>query len=115
MQIELLVRRNWPTRAELATALFEWIEAFYNPKRRHSLGYLAPIEVETLHADAATAACSIQRNRPVDPGQVTTRQPGALELGTRFHHSETGYALHVAMGLSGVVRVKRTPTDFGAK
>lgn len=57
MQIELLDRRDWPTRAELATALFEWIEAFYNPKRRHSaLGYLAPIEFETLHTDAATAA-----------------------------------------------------------
>lgn len=44
MQIEFLDRRDWPTRAELTIALFEWIEAFYNPKRRHSaLGYLAPI------------------------------------------------------------------------
>ncbi len=24
-------RRTWPTRAEPATAIFEWIEAFYNP------------------------------------------------------------------------------------
>ena len=31
MQIELLDRRTWTTRAELATAIFEYIEAFYNP------------------------------------------------------------------------------------
>jgi len=30
MQIELLDRRAWATRAELAKAIFEWIEAFYN-------------------------------------------------------------------------------------
>ncbi|MDQ4037202.1 MAG: IS3 family transposase, partial [Actinomycetota bacterium] len=36
LQIELLDRRNWPTRADLANAIFEWIEAFYNPLRRHS-------------------------------------------------------------------------------
>jgi putative transposase len=57
MQIELLDRSSWETRAELAGAMFEWIEAFYNPTRRHSaLGYLSPIEFETLHTDAASAA-----------------------------------------------------------
>jgi putative transposase len=57
MQIELLDRRTWPTRAELANAIFEWIEAFYNPTRRHSaLGYLSPIEFEALHTNTATAA-----------------------------------------------------------
>jgi len=41
MQIELLDRRIWTTRAELASAIFEYIEAFYNPVRRHSaLDYL---------------------------------------------------------------------------
>ena len=48
MQIELLDRRRWSTRAELAAAVFEWIEAFYNPTRRHSaLGYLTPTEWTT--------------------------------------------------------------------
>jgi putative transposase len=57
MQIELLDRRTWTTRAELANAIFEWIEAFYNPIRRHSaLGYLAPIEFEDLHTAPETAA-----------------------------------------------------------
>jgi putative transposase len=36
MQIELLDRQRWTTRQDLANAIFEWIEAFYNPVRRHS-------------------------------------------------------------------------------
>jgi putative transposase len=57
LQIELLDRRNWATRAELASAIFEWIEAFYNPIRRHSaLGYLSPLEHEKLHSTANEAA-----------------------------------------------------------
>uniref|UniRef100_UPI001CC98C7B IS3 family transposase n=1 Tax=Pseudonocardia sp. ICBG1293 TaxID=2844382 RepID=UPI001CC98C7B len=36
MQLELLDSRTWKTRAELATAIFEWIECWYNPLRRHS-------------------------------------------------------------------------------
>ena len=57
MQIELLDRRRWSTRAELASAIFEWIEAFYNPTRRHSaLDYLSPIDYERHHTTAAPAA-----------------------------------------------------------
>jgi len=41
---------RWTTRTELATAIFEYIEAFYNPIRRHSApGYLSPIDYEPLH------------------------------------------------------------------
>jgi putative transposase len=57
MQIELLDRRTWPTRAALANGIFEWIEAFYNPTRRHSaLAYLSPIDYEHLHTAAQSAA-----------------------------------------------------------
>lgn len=57
MQIELLDRRSWPTRASLATAIFEWIEAFYNPTRRHSsLNYLSPIDYENRDTATPTAA-----------------------------------------------------------
>ena len=47
MQIELLNRRKWKTRVELANAIFEYIEIFHNRQRRHSaLGYKTPIEYE---------------------------------------------------------------------
>jgi len=36
MQLELLDINKWSTRAELASAMFEWIECWYNPYRRHS-------------------------------------------------------------------------------
>ncbi len=57
MQIELLDRREWATKAELGTAIFEWIEAFYNPVRRHSgIGYYSPNQFEALHTAAFQAA-----------------------------------------------------------
>jgi putative transposase len=36
MQTELLDRRRWRTRVELANAIFEYIEGFYNRRCRHS-------------------------------------------------------------------------------
>lgn len=51
LQCELLDRHRWETRAELARAMFHWIEAFYNPTRRHStLRYLSPVDYETTGA-----------------------------------------------------------------
>jgi putative transposase len=50
MQLELLDTKTWATRSELANAIFEWIECWYNPKRRHSsIGMLSPTEFETRH------------------------------------------------------------------
>ncbi len=47
LQLELLDRHPWRSRRELALAIFEWIEAWYNPRRRHSsIGDLAPVEHE---------------------------------------------------------------------
>jgi putative transposase len=46
---ELVNRRPWPSRLELQTAVFEYIEAFYNRQRRHStLGMMSPIAYEQL-------------------------------------------------------------------
>ena len=57
LQRELLDTRRWANRTDLAAAIFEWIEAWYNPQRRHSaLDYLSPIEHKRLHTAAATAA-----------------------------------------------------------
>ena len=47
LQTELLDQHNWPTRQCLRSAIFEFIEGFYNRKRRHSaLDYLFPAEFE---------------------------------------------------------------------
>ena len=44
---ELVYRRRFATRAEAREAIFDFIETFYNPRRRHStLGYLSPMEFE---------------------------------------------------------------------
>jgi putative transposase len=50
LQLELLDSKTWQTRDELANAIFEWIECWYNPNRRHSsIGMHSPITFETLH------------------------------------------------------------------
>jgi transposase InsO family protein len=47
---ELVNRQSWPTRRELGSAVFEYIEVFYNRERRHStLGMLSPAEYEQTH------------------------------------------------------------------
>jgi hypothetical protein len=47
MQVELLDRRRWKTRLELANAIFEYLEIWHDRQRRHSrLGMLTPIEFE---------------------------------------------------------------------
>jgi transposase InsO family protein len=57
MQRELLDRQRWNSKAQLGSAIFEWIEVFYNPRRRHSaLGYLSPVQFEQLHPAAPAAA-----------------------------------------------------------
>ncbi|BAU33137.1 transposase orfB for insertion sequence element [Microcella alkaliphila] len=57
MQREMLDRTVWDSRTQLASAMFEWIEGSYNPRRRHtSLGNLSPAEFQALHTTAATSA-----------------------------------------------------------
>ncbi|MQS16304.1 transposase [Streptomyces kaniharaensis] len=47
----MLGDRPWPSRAAARTAIFEWIEAWYNIRRLHSsLGYRSPAEYETVLA-----------------------------------------------------------------
>ncbi len=47
LKLELVYQVQWQTRAEARTAIFEYLEMFYNRRRRHSsLGYLSPVEFE---------------------------------------------------------------------
>jgi putative transposase len=57
LKTELLYRSSWPTRQVVKTAIFEYIEGFYNTRRRHSaLGYLSPAEFEEVKLGAEDAA-----------------------------------------------------------
>ncbi len=47
LEWELIERNDWSRRDEARLAIFEYIECWYNQKRRHSsLGYLSPVEYE---------------------------------------------------------------------
>jgi putative transposase len=57
LKTELIDRRSWPTRDDARRAIFDYIEGWYNPRRRHSaLGYQSPAEYEKMTTKAADAA-----------------------------------------------------------
>lgn len=48
-----LCTNGWNSRAEAGTALFTWIESWYNPRRLHSvLSYQSPCQYEQQHTAA---------------------------------------------------------------
>lgn len=54
LECELLDRTTLKTPLHGRAAIFDFIEGFYNPRRRHSaLGYLSPIDFERLHAESS--------------------------------------------------------------
>lgn len=58
LECELLDRTSFKTKLQARTALFTFIEGWYNPRRRHgSIGYLAPMEFE-------------RRNMKLDKGRL---------------------------------------------
>ena len=64
LEKELLRGRSFKTRQEAKTAIFNWIEGWYNPRRRHSrLGYRSPDQFEQAHDSVAA-----------DPSDIKERQ-----------------------------------------
>jgi putative transposase len=56
LEKDLLRRNSFPTRQEARTAVFDYIEAFYNPVRLHStLGYQSPAEYEKMTTEEKAA------------------------------------------------------------
>lgn len=77
LECELLARRRFATKAEARLAVFEFMEGWYNPTRRHSrLGQISPIEFERRHSTnreravthrpARSFACEAPARGPVD-------------------------------------------------
>jgi transposase InsO family protein len=55
--MELVYLTDFVTRHQARSALFEYIEVFYNRRRRHSsLGYLSPLEYEQAALPGKLAA-----------------------------------------------------------
>lgn len=56
LKIELDLDRIWPTRAAARSEVVQFVEGWYNRRRRHSaLGYLTPIEFEARQQDRQAA------------------------------------------------------------
>ena len=75
LESELIARRSFHTRAEANRALFDFIEGWYNPHRRHSsLGDLSPNDFECAarrQPPAASAQAEVPnhpRGSPPTPG-----------------------------------------------
>ncbi len=74
LECELIKRRSLHTQAEARSAIFQFIEGWYNTKRRHSaLGYLSPNEFERRAAATARHARGDARDRDrtgLEPCQI---------------------------------------------
>jgi putative transposase len=84
LECELLERTRFATPAAARAALFDFIEGWYNPRRRHSaLGYLSPIRYERTHAaptaippgPPATAAAVLPPGAPLKEGVAISLSP----------------------------------------
>jgi putative transposase len=77
---DLIHRRSWPTKAEARTAVFEYIEAFYNRRRRHSrLGMLSPVDYEnSSHTiDGVRAASRLAHTNKINYNTTSTAAKAA--------------------------------------
>ena len=71
LECELLDRQRFPTQADARLAVFDFIEGWYNPRRRHSaLDYLSPMVFEQTH----------KRGDRSEPSGATIGQGGAMSL-----------------------------------
>ncbi len=67
LECEVLDRRRFRSHDEASMAVFEFIEGWYNPRRRHSaIGYLSPIDHERSH-----------QLPPRSPKRLTVHETGA--------------------------------------
>jgi putative transposase len=54
LETELIERKRFRNQAEARMAVFDFVEAWYNPHRRHSaLGQMSPVNCEKEHARVA--------------------------------------------------------------
>jgi putative transposase len=70
---DLIHRRSWPTKAQARVAIFEYIEGFYNRRRRHSrLGMLSPVDYENRTLMTGRTSLAASRLAPTDRKIIQT-------------------------------------------
>ena len=75
---DLIHRRSWPTKTEARTAVFDYIEAFYNRRRRHStLGMLSPVAFE--QATLRDTGNSLAAARLAPTNKINYNSPAATQ------------------------------------
>ena len=86
LECELLDRCRFKTQAEARMAVFQFIEGFYNPRRRHSsLGYLSPIAFERQYAATALEPGAHEHRR-----RARACQGAARKRRSKLHRQRTG-------------------------
>ena len=81
LECELLDREQFRTPAEARRAVLDYIEGWYNPRRRHSaLGYESPLRYERIHAAEALRASAPEKARAVEPPGATLTEGGAISV-----------------------------------
>ena len=111
LECELLERRRFRSHAEARMAVFEFIEGWYNPRRRHSaIGYLSPVNYErsqrspksiTVHETGST------------PGERSERYSGPACDREVCRSSRTGSQLGVSPPARPKVRSITRPRNRG--
>jgi putative transposase len=82
LECELLARHRFKTQTEARSAVFDFIEGFYNRRRRHSsIGYLSPMDFE--QRGQKTAADPDARQRVAVLAAVKDKPSGRPQRGGR--------------------------------
>ena len=132
LKVELIHERPWATRAAVEGAITEYIEDFYNVRRRHSsLGYLSPLAFELRASTGERGGSAPAPVRPTAHDISGVRVPIRAEalrpgIRTRLRSREAtwraGGGERTARRRTNVIRphdqaswrVQAKPTLFGA-
>ncbi len=119
LECELLDRTTLSTHAEARAALFEFIEGWYNTRRRHSaLGYRSPLEFERLHqAGAVDGARPVDALRaptsPLDPALRTgSTPPTGINVDGAAYKTPGGLGLGAVLSSLGEHDCPGSPTGY---
>lgn len=95
LECELLDRHRFPTQAEARMAVFEYIEGWYNPHRRHSaLGQISPVEFERQHLQRTTDPRGPVENAPSSPAPPSPRPEVCRDVEGCHPHPSPGTLPH---------------------